>query len=113
MTKQYAALLIWSPRVLGILFAGFLALFALDAFNGRSFLQALPAFAVHLIPSLIVLVVVAVAWRFPWVGALACGALAVYYAVGVRRLDWIAVISGPLALVALLFLLSWRVRTAR
>jgi hypothetical protein len=103
-------LLLWVPRIAGLLVATFLALFALDAFNETSsFVGALPTFAIHLIPSLLVLMVVAIAWRFEWIGAIAFIALAVLYAVMARgRLDWIAVISGPLVLVGVLFLVSWR-----
>jgi hypothetical protein len=62
-----------------------------------------------LIPSLLVLTVVAVAWKFEWIGAIAFIGLAVLYAMMVRgRLDWIVAISGPLALVGVFFLVSWR-----
>jgi hypothetical protein len=109
MTKTSQALLLWGPRIAGLIIAGFLALFALDAFNEGSFVAALPAFAIHLIPSLLVLTVVAGAWKFEWIGAIAFIALAVLYAMVVRgRLDWIVAISGPLALVGVLFLVSWR-----
>ena len=109
MKKTSATLLLWAPRIAGILVAAFLGLFALDAFEGRSFLAALPAFLVHLVPSFLVLAVVAAAWKFEWIGAVAFLGLAVLYAVMVRgRIDWIAVISGPLLLVAVLFLVSWK-----
>jgi len=40
-------------------------------------------------------------------------ALAVIYAVMVRgRVDWMAAISGPLLVVGLLFLASWRQRAS-
>ena len=108
MKKTSATLLLWAPRIAGILVAAFLGLFALDAFEGRSFVAALPAFAIHLLPSFLVLAVVAAAWKFEWIGAVAFLGLAVLYAVMVRgRIDWIAVISGPLLLVAVLFLVSW------
>jgi len=106
-------LLFWAPRVAGILVAGLLALFALDAFNDRSFVSAWPEFAIHLIPSLLVLIVLAIAWRFEWIGAIAFVGLAALYAVTARgRLDWIVVVSGPLVVVGLLFLVSWRRRAA-
>lgn len=110
--KLHTALL-WLPRISGILVAGFLALFALDAFNDTSFVAALPEFAIHLIPSLLVLTVVAIAWRFEWIGAVAFVGLAALYATMARgRLDWIVAISGPLLVVAALFLASWRQRTS-
>ena len=103
--------IVWVPRVAGMLLAGFLALFALDAFDHTSFVGALPAFAAHLMPSVVVLALVAMAWRFEWIGAAGFIALALVYAVLVRgRLDWIAVISGPLTVIGVLFLVSWRRR---
>jgi hypothetical protein len=111
MTQTSHTLLFWGARIAGLIIAGFLALFALDAFNEDSFVAALPAFAIHLVPSLVVLMAVAVAWKSEWVGAAAFIALAVVYAVMVRgRVDWIATISGPLLVVGLLFLASWRYR---
>jgi hypothetical protein len=109
MTRTSQMLLLWGPRISGLFLAGFLALFALDAFNQGSFVAALPAFGIHLVPSLLVLMVVAVAWKFEWIGAIAFIGLAVLYAMMVRgRLDWIVAISGPLVLVGVLFLVSWR-----
>ena len=100
---------LWAPRVAGIAMSLFLALFALDAFNSKSVARALPEFGVHLAPALLVIGVVAVAWRYPLVGAVGFGLLALAYAVIVRsRPDWIAVIAGPLAVVAVLFFVSWR-----
>jgi hypothetical protein len=111
MTKTSAVLLLWGPRVAGLALAAFLALFALDAFTGRSVVEGLAAFAVHLLPSALVLAIVAIAWRFQWIGGVAFIALAVLYAVMARdRIDWIAVISGPLVIVGALFLASWRRR---
>jgi len=113
MQRTSAAWLSWAPRVAGVLVAAFLALFALDAFENQSFLGALPAFAIHLIPSFFVLAAVAISWKLEWVGAVAFFGLAVAYAVMVRgRIDWIAAISGPLVLVGVLFLVAWRRREA-
>jgi CHASE2 domain-containing sensor protein len=111
MTKTNAAMLLWAPRMVGIAMALFLSLFALDAFDGRPFLTALPGFLIHVIPAGVVLAAVALAWRLPLAGAVAFTGLALAYAIAVRwRLGWIAVIGGPLVVVAILFLLSWRYR---
>lgn len=105
---------LWAPRVAGIAMSLFLASFALDAFNGKPLARALPEFGVHLAPALLVIGVVALAWRDPLVGAVGFGLLALAYAVIVRsRLDWIAVIAGPLAVVAVLFFVSWRGHTVQ
>lgn len=110
MTGTSAGIVLWAPRVCGLLVAGFIALFALDSFDGRRVIDALPAFGVHLLPSLLILAVVAIAWRTPWFGAIAFAGLAIAYGVMVRwRMDWVAAIAGPLVLVAALFLVSWRV----
>jgi hypothetical protein len=107
-------LLLWSPRVLGLLLCVFLGLFAADAFGeGKPLAQALIDFAIHLLPSVLLLCVVAASWRREWLGGMVFIALAVAYATMMAtRLEWILVVSGPLLLVGLLFLWSWRCRSA-
>ena len=107
MSPQIRAFVIWAPRVLGLAMAAFLALFALDAFEGQSLLQGLLAFAIHLLPAAIVVAVVAAAWRHPWIGAAGFAALALGYAAMVpTRPDWILVISAPLVVISVLFAMS-------
>jgi len=109
MTKSGVAVLTWTPRIAGLAMAVFLGLFALDAFSGRTPLEAIPAFAMHLLPALVVLAAVVLAWRFPLLGAAAFAVLAAGYGVMVHwRLDWVAAIAGPLVAIGLLFLLSCR-----
>ena len=110
MTTTSARLLLWSPRVLGILLSAFLAMFALDVFNeGKTLNEAFPDLAIHLLPAILLLIIIAASWRWEWVGGIAFAVLAVTYAASVRgRLDWILVISGPLLTVGVLFLWSWR-----
>ena len=112
MASHARSPLLWVARVAGLGISLFLALFALDAFDGRPLGQALPAFAIHLGPAALCAAVVAVGWRLWWAGALGFAGLAAAYAVSVyrlgtgARLDWIAVISGPLMGVALLYVLA-------
>lgn len=110
--KRMQQVLRWAPRVLGILFAAFISLFALDVFGeGYSFWETALALLVHLIPTGILLVVLALSWRWEWVGGILFPALAILYLAFSRgRLHWsaYAVISGPLFLEGALFLLSWR-----
>jgi hypothetical protein len=109
MTTTSDWLLLWSPRVLGILVSLFIGMFALDAFSqGKALLAALPDAIVHLIPALVLLAVVLASFQRQWIGAVAFIGLAVVYAVSVKgRLDWVLTISGPLLAVGLLFLWSW------
>ena len=102
--------LLWSPRIIGILVCLFLSLFALDAFGGgKTFTQALPDFGLHVAPMLILLAIVGVSWRWPWLGGIAFTGLAVAYAYFARdHVSWILLIAGPLLLVGILFLWSWR-----
>jgi hypothetical protein len=114
MATTSGRLLMWSPRILGILVSLFIGMFALDAFSqGKSLFEAIPDFVIHLIPAFILLVLVGASWRREWIGGLAFVALAVVYATTMARghLDWMLVISGPLMIVGALFLWSWRHHT--
>ena len=107
MSCHFRSLVVWGSRLIGIAVSLFISFFALGSFDGRPFEQALPDFARHLIPSALVAIVVAVGWRFPWVGAAAFAAFSAAYAASVpHRPDWILVISGPLAVTAVLFALA-------
>lgn len=100
-------LLIHLSRLAGIAVCLFVALFAIDASDERPLLEVLPDFAIHLVPAAILIVIVVVAWRRPGVGAAGFGALAIGYAAAAPgHPDWMLMISGPLAFVAVLFGLS-------
>jgi hypothetical protein len=101
MTRTSPPLLVWLPRILGIAVALCLGVFALDAFDegGR-------ALAMHAAPSLLILAIVGIGWKYPWVAAAAFMGMGGYYAASVQRLDWIVVIATPLFIVGLLFLAS-------
>lgn len=104
----------WVPRLLGVLTALFLGVFALDAFEaGRPLVQSLPGFAIHLVPTLVLLLAVAVSWRRDWVGGVIFVALSLLYALkAAPRFDWILTVSGPLLFVGMLFFWSWSRRRA-
>jgi len=106
--------LFWTPRVLCILFAIFLSVFALDVFSeGYGLWKTIGALLLHLIPTFIVVIVLVIAWRWEWVGAILFSALALFYlATTWGRYHWSAYvsISGPLFLIGILFLLNWRYR---
>jgi glucose-6-phosphate-specific signal transduction histidine kinase len=95
--------------VLGIAVCLFLSIFALDSFGeGKSLAQGLADFALHVAPMVILLVVVGLSWRWPWVGGVVFTALALTYATWARQHpSWIAVVAVPLLVVGLLFLWSW------
>jgi lysylphosphatidylglycerol synthetase-like protein (DUF2156 family) len=107
--------LTWTPRILCLLFAVFLSLFALDVFGqGFGYWETVLALLMHLIPTGIVLVVLAVSWRWERIGAILFMALGIWYLLTAwGRFHWSAdvVISGPLLLIGVLFLASWLNRT--
>jgi hypothetical protein len=109
LNHRSRTLLLWSPRILGTLVCLFLGLFSLDAFGaGKTLAQALPDFAMHIAPVLVLLAVVVVSWHWAWVGGLVFTGLAAVYAYSARgHVSWIPVISGPLLIVGVLFLWSW------
>jgi hypothetical protein len=101
----------WAPRILGILFAVFISLFALDVFaEDYSFWETTAAFIIHLIPTALVVVALVIAWRWEWVGAVLFVALGTWYIIMTRgKFDWLTylLIPGPLFLIGALFLVSW------
>jgi len=115
MKKATKRVLFWTPRIICIIFAVFISLFALDVFSeGYGIMKTLLALLIHLIPTGIILIVLLISWRWEWIGALLFIALSVFYLVFTwGRFPWITylVISGPLLLVGLLFLINWIYRT--
>jgi hypothetical protein len=112
--------LFWTPRILTIAFLAFLSLFALDVFDGKHGIwQTLLAFLIHLIPVFVLMIILALAWRWEWIGALlyaAAGLLYVCWVVSgsrpaVVKLSWIATIAGPAFIIAALFLANWLKRS--
>jgi len=111
-TKRF---LFWTPRILCLLFAVFISLFAMDVFNeNHGFWKTTLALLIHLIPTGLLLLILGATWRREWVGGLLFPALGTMYVLASwGRFPWhvYAIISGPLFLVGALFLLNWRYRT--
>jgi hypothetical protein len=99
-------ILFWIPRVLCILFAVFISLFALDVFSERYTLgEMILAFLIHLIPTFLVVLALVIAWRWESIGTVLFIALALFYGASGRGQSWI--IFAPLFLIAALFLVDW------
>jgi hypothetical protein len=100
--------LFWAPRLLVIVFAAFVSVFALDVFDEYvGFWATTGALLLHLIPSGVLLLILVIAWRRDWFGALLFGAIAVLYVAtswGRFPLVTYLTIAGPAALAGLLFL---------
>jgi len=120
IAPRLARIIYWSPRIAAILIIFFISLFALDVFEGDYSLgEMLLAFLMHMIPSLVLIVLLIIAWRWEWFGALAFLAGGLFFlrtlflgfgepgalsgAIGMFLL-----FAGPLFLIALLFGANWR-----
>jgi hypothetical protein len=104
-------LLFWFPRVLCIGFALFLSVFALDVFDEHlTFWRTVLALLLHLAPSLFLLLILLVAWKREWIGAIAyIGFAGLYLGVVGRAAPWSVslMVGGPPLVVGLLFIANW------
>jgi hypothetical protein len=79
-------------------------------------LETLVALFMHLLPNFILLALVLLAWRWPWVGALGFLGFAAWYLLTFGgAFDWTvyALLAGLPALIGLLYLGDWFVRRRR
>jgi hypothetical protein len=110
MTLQTSSLLYWTPRILGGCFVAFIAMFALDVFDhANGIWQTVVELAMHLVPAAIVLIAVAISWRWSYAGAILFGSLGAWYFFTTwGRMHWSAyvLIAGPCFLLGMLFLLD-------
>jgi hypothetical protein len=110
--KPGQQLLYWAPRALCIIFALFTSIFALDVFDQRlGFWETADALFMHLIPTFLIFVLLAVSWRWEWIGGVFFIGMAVLYVVTMwdRSMIWwvYVLIAGPLTLIGILFLINW------
>ncbi len=101
-------LIFYLPRILSLLFVGFISLFALDVFGAYHGIELVIALLMHLLLPLALLVLVAFAWRYGLVGAAAFVGFAVFYAWQAREHpSSMLLLSGPSLIVGLLYFLDW------
>ncbi len=117
MSRSAARLLYWSPRCIGVAFAIFVGLFALESFQETAgFWHLALAFAINLVPAYMVVLVLAAAWKWEWMGAVVFAALGVWYSWGMlarHHLSWPIFLAIPLPMLAMavLFLANWLERS--
>lgn len=109
-------LLHWTPRILAVVFALFLALFAMDVFGEfESITETLIALFMHLIPTFLLLAATAIAWRWRIAGGaifIALGVVSIGYFNTYRSPISFLLISMPAIIVGVLFIWDgWRART--
>lgn len=108
-------ILFWAPRVLGIIFAAFISLFALDVFGaGYGFFETIAALLIHLVPTYLIVGALLLGWRWEWPGGLAFIALGIFYILmsgGRQHITAYLLITGPAVLIGILFLVTWWQKT--
>ncbi|MFA6461659.1 MAG: hypothetical protein WCV90_05285 [Candidatus Woesearchaeota archaeon] len=119
MKSEISKPLYWAPRIMGIIFILFLALFSLDVFgNGWGFWYTLGAFLMHNIPSFLLTIILIISWKYEIVGGIAFILAGIAYIVSILvtvisngfewyYLTWAVQISGIAFLVGILFLVNW------
>jgi hypothetical protein len=99
MSKNLNQTLFWLPRLAGI------------AFVQLGFWGTVVGLFMHLIPSILLAVGIALAWiwKREWIGAVIFAGWAVFYLISVRGFDWTvyAIIAGIPGVVAALFWIGW------
>ena len=121
--KKTEKILYWAPRILSILFICFLTLFSLDVLEqGKSTGKILIGLFMHNIPSIIMIILLVIAWRKESVGAI-CYLGAGFLYIGVvtfsvinSELPWYVItrsltVAGPTFIIGILFLINWKKRT--
>ena len=102
------------PRTLGIIFIVFVSLFSLDIFDlGYGIWFTFGALMIHLIPSVILLVLLLIAWKKPRLGGwlyLASAVLFIgWYLFSIsHKTAWVAlnltILAGPILIIGFIFL---------
>ncbi|MBR9693359.1 hypothetical protein GOV07_05560 [Candidatus Woesearchaeota archaeon] len=101
---------LWLPRGIVILYICFLSLFALDVFSeGYGFLELLVALFMHLLPSLVLVGVLILAWKRPKWGGITFLVLGLIFTVFFNTYEDLInflIISLPLFITGGLFVWS-------
>lgn len=109
MKKTIKLFLYWTPRVLSVLFALFISLFALDVFVvGRPFLDILASFLIHLVPTAIVVGALILACRYRAVGGVMFIMIGAAFIFQTRGFGWgiYLAFGGIPILIGILFMLE-------
>lgn len=115
MNKRINKFIYWTPRIVSVLFILFLALFSLDVFNLKlDFWQTVLGLLIHNIPSLILLAVLLISWKYEIVGGIAFILAGIFYIVMLMMnpfewymLSWALTIAGPAFFIGILFFINW------
>jgi hypothetical protein len=112
MKATLAPWLYWAPRLLAVVLAVLVSLFALDVLDQEQGVWATTeALLIHLIPTWLLLCALAIAWRWERLGALIFIGTGLVLALGADA-DWtvFAFLASPSLLIGVLFLIDQHYR---
>ena len=119
MEKKINKFIYWIPRILSIIFIIFLALMSLDIFEGDyGFWGTILGLFMHNIPTIILLIVLIISWKYEIVGGIGFIFAGVLYIGFIMTnliktgfewyyLAWVIQLSGVAFLIGILFLIGW------
>ncbi len=112
MKQSIKKFLFWSPRVLCIIFALFISIFALDVFDGQhTFWETMLALVIHLIPTMVIVLVLIIAWKRELFGCIVFFVLPIIYiamAWGRFTISVYLTMCTPMLLISVLYFLNWK-----
>lgn len=124
--KIKTRIIYWTPRIICILAILFISIFALDAFDPNlSIWKQLQDFAMHMIPSFVLLLILLTAWKWELVGGIIFLAIGLVFTpiiymhnYNMNGSVWISLgvimtITFPFILVGILFILGHRHKKVR
>ena len=99
--------LYWAPRAVAVLGILFISSFALDVFvPGVALASILVALVIHLVPSIMLALLLALAWQFERIGGTAFILVSFLPFIFLSNPVWVnAILCAPFLLVGVLFLL--------
>jgi hypothetical protein len=107
--KKSKGLAFWAPRILMIIYIGLISSFALDVFGSYQGVKLYLALFIHLIPSIILFIFLAIAWHWEEIGGYLFIALGVIFGLFFNAFDNFAGFSFlvlPIWAVGILFIAS-------
>ncbi|MFH1404569.1 MAG: hypothetical protein ABIH21_00530 [Patescibacteria group bacterium] len=103
-------IIIWAPRIIIIAIIAFMSLLSFDVFGeGYGFPEVLLALFMHLLPQIIMLVILVLAWKKPLIGGIVficLGVFALYFFRAYEEIISFLIISAPLLISGVLFIVS-------
>jgi len=99
---------IWIPRLLTLIIILFLSIFALDVFDGKdSLIKIIEALFIHMIPSIILLFLLILSWRYQKLSGilfiLLCFIFTVFFHTYTNIINF-SIISLPILIVGVMFI---------